>query len=157
MKVFVLQWNPEISSYRMEDFNADLANFDGEWFKTGDYGRMDKDGFLYITGRKKNLIILANGKNVSPEELEQKLRRLEYVREVAVYEEEKNITAEFYLNEEEYPDARERLDQDVKSFNASMPASKNIHRVRLRDIPFEKTTTMKIKRYLLAAHAEANK
>lgn len=139
------------------DPEATREAFDGEWFKTGDYGRIDKDGFLYITGRKKNLIILANGKNVSPEELEQKLRRLEYVKEVAVYEEERDITAEFFLNLEEYPDAQSRLDEDVKRFNAAMPASKNIHRVRLRDVPFEKTTTMKIKRYLLAAHADSKK
>ena len=134
-----------------KDPEATAEAFDGEWFKTGDYGRLDKDGFLYITGRKKNLIILANGKNISPEELEQKLGRIEYVKEVAVYEEDKDITAEFYLDEEQFPDAKERLNADVKLFNGKMPASKNIHRVKLRDIPFEKTTTMKIKRYLLNA------
>ncbi len=136
-----------------KDPEATAEAFDGEWFKTGDYGRLDKDGFLYITGRKKNLIILANGKNVSPEELEQKLGRLEYVREVAVYEEDRDITAEFFLDEESFPDARARLDEDVKLFNGKMPASKNIRRVKLRSIPFEKTTTMKIKRYLLTAKA----
>ena len=134
-----------------KDPEATAEAFDGEWFKTGDYGRLDKDGFLYITGRKKNLIILANGKNVSPEELEQKLSRIEYVKEVAVYEEDKDITAEFFLDEEAYPDARDRLDADVKIFNGKMPASKNIHRIRLREVPFEKTTTMKIKRDLLNA------
>ena len=134
-----------------KDPEATAEAFDGEWFKTGDYGRMDKDGFLYITGRKKNLIILANGKNVSPEELEQKLGRIEYVKEVAVYEEDKNITAEFFLDEEGYPDARSRLDRDVKAFNSSMPSSKNVKRIKTRSIPFEKTTTMKIKRYLLSA------
>ncbi len=139
-----------------KDPEATAEAFDGEWFKTGDYGRMDKDGFLYITGRKKNLIILANGKNVSPEELEQKLGRIEYVKEVAVYEEDKDITAEFYLDEEQFPDARERLDADVKAFNCKMPASKNVKKIKIRDIPFEKTTTMKIKRYLLTKSA-ANK
>lgn len=139
-----------------KDPEATAEAFDGEWFKTGDYGRMDKDGFLYITGRKKNLIILANGKNVSPEELEQKLGRIEYVKEVAVYEEDKDITAEFYLDEEQYPDAKERLEADVKTFNCKMPASKNVKKIKIRDIPFEKTTTMKIKRYLLSKTA-ANK
>lgn len=139
-----------------KDPEATAEAFDGKWFKTGDYGRMDKDGFLYITGRKKNLIILANGKNVSPEELEQKLGRIEYVKEVAVYEEDKDITAEFYLDEEQYPDAKERLEADVKTFNCKMPASKNVKKIKIRDIPFEKTTTMKIKRYLLSKTA-ANK
>lgn len=136
-----------------KDPEATAEAFDGEWFKTGDYGRMDKDGFLYITGRKKNLIILANGKNVSPEELEQKLGRIEYVREVAVYEENRDITAEFFLDEENYRDARERLAEDVKAFNSKMPSSKNVKKIKVRDIPFEKTTTMKIKRYLLNARA----
>ena len=90
------------------------------------------------------------------EALEQKLGRIEYVKEVAVYEEDKDITAEFYLDEEQYPDAKERLEADVKTFNCKMPASKNVKKIKIRDIPFEKTTTMKIKRYLLSKTA-ANK
>lgn len=132
-----------------KDPEATAEAFDGEWFKTGDQGRMDKDGFLYITGRKKNLIILSNGENVSPEELEQKLCRFEYVKEVAVYEENRNITAEFYLDEASYPDAKERLSADVKQFNRKMPSAKNIHHIKVRPVPFEKNTTMKIKRHLL--------
>ena len=139
-----------------KDPEATAEAFDGEWFKTGDYGRLDGDGFLYITGRKKNLIILANGKNVSPEELEEKLGRIEYVKEVAVYEEGRDITAEFYLDEEAYPDAQTRLTEDVKLFNKQMPLSKNIHKIRLRSLPFEKTTTMKIKRYLLNAKSTSS-
>lgn len=133
-----------------KDPEATAEAFEGEWFKTGDYGYQDKDGFLYITGRKKNLIILANGKNVSPEELEQKLLRLEYVREAAVYEEDQLITGEFYLDEETWPDARARLEEDVRAFNAKMPSYKNIKKIKVREEPFEKTTTMKIKRYLLS-------
>ncbi len=131
-----------------KDPQATKEAFDGEWFKTGDYGRIDKDGFLFITGRKKNLIILSNGENVMPEELEMKLGRLEYVVDVICYEENGKITAEFYLDEEHFPDARNRLTEDIAKFNRSMPPQKNIHGVKIRDIPFEKTTTMKIKRYL---------
>ena len=132
-----------------KDEEATREAFDGKWFRTGDYGYLDKDGFLYITGRKKNLIILANGENISPEELEQKLSRIVYVKEVAVYSDKDKIVAEFYLDEENYPDARKTLDDDIMYFNKSMPASKNINKVKVRDVPFEKTTTMKIKRYLL--------
>lgn len=132
-----------------KDPEATAAAFDGEWFRTGDYGYLDGDGFLYITGRKKNLIILSNGENVSPEELEEKLRRLEYVCEVAVYEEERVITGEFFLDEQNWPDARERLEEDLRQWNAGMPSYKAVKRIKIRDIPFEKTTTMKIKRYLL--------
>ena len=132
-----------------KDPEATEAAFDGEWFRTGDYGRIDKDGFLFITGRKKNLIILANGENVMPEELEMKLGRLEYVVDVVCYEENGSITAEFYLDEEHFSDARSRLEEDIGIFNRTMPMQKNISGVKIRDIPFEKTTTMKIKRYLL--------
>lgn len=140
--------NVMMGYYREPEATAEA--FDGEWFRTGDYGRFDSDGFLYITGRKKNLIILSNGENVSPEELELKLSRIEYVADVAVYEEYGRITAEFYLDEGAFPDARERLDGDVKAFNGKMPKSKNIAKIKVRDVPFEKTTTMKIKRYLLS-------
>lgn len=132
-----------------KDPEATEKAFAGEWFRTGDYGRIDKDGFLFITGRKKNLIILANGENVMPEELEMKLGRLEYVIDVVCYEENGRITAEFYLDEEHFPDARSRLEEDIDIFNRKMPMQKNINGVKIRNIPFEKTTTMKIKRYLL--------
>ena len=128
------------------DPEATAAAFDGEWFKTGDHGRIDKDGFLFMVGRKKNLICLSNGKNVSPEELEDKLSRIDCVKEVLVYEEDKKIVAEFFLNEEEYPDARNKIKADVDEFNRNMPLFKNIGKVKIRDDEFPKTTTLKIVR-----------
>ncbi|MBQ9850875.1 MAG: AMP-binding protein [Clostridia bacterium] len=125
---------------------ATAAAFDGEWFKTGDYGRIDDEGFLFMVGRKKNLIVLSNGKNVSPEELEDKLMMIEYVSEVLVYEEDRKIVAEFFLNEKEYPDARERINADVMDFNRKMPSFKNINKVKVRDEEFPRTTTLKIVR-----------
>lgn len=120
--------------------------FDGDWFKTGDYGYIDKDGFLFLRGRKKNLIILSNGKNVSPEEIEDKLMSIEYVREVVVYEESGAITAEFFLDTVEYPDAKERLKKDVRAVNMQLPTYKQVTKTKLRDTEFPKTTTLKIKR-----------
>lgn len=129
-----------------KDPEATAAAFDGEWLKTGDHGYIDKDGYLFYVGRKKNLIVLSNGKNVSPEELEDKLSRIEYVAEVLVYDEDEKIVGEFFLNEEDYPDARERLKGDVDAFNLTMPAFKNINKIIIRDDEFPKTTTMKIVR-----------
>ncbi len=128
------------------DPEATAAAFDGEWFKTGDHGRIDEDGFLFMVGRKKNLICLSNGKNVSPEELEDKLSRIDYVKEVLVYEEDKRIVAEFFLNEEDYPDARSKIKADVDEFNRKMPLFKNIGKFKVRDEEFPKTTTLKIAR-----------
>ena len=128
------------------DPEATAAAFDGEWYKSGDFGRIDKDGFLFIVGRLKNLIVLPNGKNVSPEELEDKLSTLEYVKEVLVYDEDGKITAEFFFNEEDYPDARTRINKDIIEFNRSMPSFKNISNVKIRDDEFPKTTTLKIVR-----------
>ena len=132
-----------------KDPESTAEAFEGEWFKTGDYGKIDKDGFLFITGRKKNLIILSNGENVSPEGIELELMRLPYVKEVVVYEEDGDIVGEFYLDEENYSEARTMLKNDVDFYNRSVPQYKSINRTKIRDIPFEKTTTMKIKRYLI--------
>ena len=131
------------------DPEATAEAFEGEWFKTGDYGMFDKDGFLYITGRKKNLIILSNGENVSPEGIEIELMRLPYVKEVVVYEEDGDIVGEFYLDEENYSEAKTMLKNDIDYYNHSVPKHRNLNRFKIRDIPFIKTTTMKIKRYLI--------
>ncbi len=143
-EIYVKGANVMVGYYN--DPEATAAAFDGEWFKTGDHGRIDKDGFLFIVGRKKNLICLSNGKNVSPEELEDKLSRIDYVKEVLVYEENKKIVAEFFLNEEDYPDARAKLKGDVDDFNRNMPIFKNINKIKIRDDEFPKTTTLKIAR-----------
>lgn len=143
-EIYVRGDNVMMGYYNEPEATAEC--FDGDWFKTGDYGRIDEDGFLFFVGRKKNLIVLSNGKNVSPEELEDKLVRFDYVNEVLVYEEEAKITAEFYLNEAEYPNARDLLKEDMKKFNASMPNFKQVKKIKLRDTEFPKTITLKIAR-----------
>ncbi|MBO5409947.1 MAG: AMP-binding protein, partial [Clostridia bacterium] len=143
-EIYVKGVNVMVGYYN--DPEATKEAFDGEWFKTGDFGRIDEDGFLFTIGRKKNLIVLSNGKNVSPEELEDKLSRIEYVSEVLVYEENRKITAEFFLNEEDFPDARSRIKGDVDEFNRSMPLFKNVNSIKIRTEEFPKTTTLKIVR-----------
>ena len=109
------------------------------WFHTGDLGYID-DGYIFITGRKKNLIILSNGKNVSAEELEERLTRIDAVSEVVVRNENDRIVAEIYSKEGKTADA------EVEALNRTLPPYKRIAEIRYRDAEFAKTTTQKIKR-----------
>lgn len=125
------------------DPQANRDAFEGEWYKTGDLGYMDKNGYLYLTGRKKNLIILSNGENVSPEELEQKLTEIPGICEVIVCAEKNTLTAEIYSE----PGADINvIEQQIEGVNKTLPEYKNIRKVIFRDTPFPKTTTQKIKR-----------
>lgn len=123
---------------------ATAAVFDDGWFLTGDVGRIDEDGFVFITGRKKNIIILENGKNVYPEELEYLIGRIEGVTEALVYAEDGVITAEIYAEDMSFKD---KISDTIKNeLNASVAQYKQIHKIKFRDKEFEKTTTKKIKR-----------
>ncbi len=116
------------------------------WFNTGDIGKLD-DGFLSITGRKKNLIILDNGKNVYPEEIETLILAVENVTEVVVYQDDDMIVAEIYSDAEENLDAvKEQIKNDVQEINKSLAGYKQVKKIRFRKTEFDKTTTKKIKR-----------
>ena len=124
---------------------TDDALKDG-WYHTGDLGYVDEDDFIFLTGRKKNLIILSNGENISPEELEQNIARDEAVQEVLVYDEGGKIVAEIFPVEEHFGDATyfEKLKNKV---NKGRPLYKQITRVKLRETEFIKNASMKIVRY----------
>ena len=130
--------------YKNPESTAEV--FEGEWFKTGDLGELDQDNWLYMTGRKKNLIILPNGENVSPEELEQKILRFPYVKEVIVSEKDGQIQAEVYLDKETEANAEMKIQEDMMALNKSLPNYKKIAKTVVREQEFEKTTTRKIKR-----------
>ncbi len=132
------------------------------WLYTGDLGYFDEDGFLYLTGRKKTVIVTKGGKNIFPEEVEAVLMENELIQEVVVYgvADEKvgnvMVTADIYPN---YPLLQEQQgdmnSSDVYHFykkivdeaNETMPAYKNVKRINIRATEFDKTTTGKIKRY----------
>lgn len=119
------------------------------WFHTGDMGYLDKDGFLFVTGRKKNLIILSNGENVSPEEIEQYVERIPEVQEVVVYEDNHAIVAEVFPEESDLPkhEVEKVIQAQIDKMNAGLPNHKHVQKVKIRDEEFEKTATRKIKRY----------
>ena len=121
--------------------NNDAFTSDG-WYQTGDIGYLDEDGFLYITGRKKNIIILSSGENISPEELEEKL--LAYfsnIKEVIVFEDDGRIIAEAFVEKEEF---KSLVSQELNSFNRTLSAGKHIHEIRFRDSVFPKTECGKV-------------
>ena len=135
--------------YKDPESTAEVLTADG-WLHTGDLGYVE-DNRIYITGRKKNLIILSNGENISPEELENKFAGKDLISEVLVYAEEGQVTAEVYPSEDYCKDkSREEivaeLTELIGKINTTVTSSKTIRRVRLRDVEFDKTTSKKIRR-----------
>lgn len=151
--------NVMVGYYNNPEATAAVFTDDG-WFKTGDIGYMDKDGYIYITGRKKNVIILSNGKNVFPEEIEEHLSdRSDVIGESVVLGRpnasgETVITAIIYPNPDFSKDkTKEEVEAAVRAavteVNKSLPVYKQVRDTELRDTEFEKTTTRKIKRFLV--------
>jgi long-chain acyl-CoA synthetase len=150
--------NVMLGYYNNPEATAEVFDKDG-FFHTGDYGRLDDEGWIYITGRKKNLIILSNGKNVYPEEIEADLQKVEGVSEVVVYAGESRvqkdkitIVAEIFpdadlLADKGITDMQAYFEDQVKALNARMPSYKAVKRVKLRDVEFQKNTSRKITRF----------
>ena len=131
------------------------------WMYTGDLGFIDKDGFVHITGRKKNVIITKNGKNVYPEELESVLLQNDLIKECLVYGKKKDddviITAQILVDKdfikEQYgenitdEEIKNKVWEQVKQINKNFVIYKYIRKIEIREKEFDKTTTLKIKRY----------
>jgi long-chain acyl-CoA synthetase len=161
-EVLVQGDNVMLGYYNNPQATADVLK--DEWLYTGDYGRIDKHGFLFITGRKKNVIVTKNGKNIYPEDIELYLNRSEYIKESLVYgvdsedEEETKVCAQIVPNMEviveelgKFP-LKDELEKiiaaEVKKANKKLSGYKKIQHFDIREEEFEKTTTKKIKRYV---------
>ena len=146
--------------YENEEATKSALESDG-WFHTGDLARIDKDGFIYISGRKKSVIVLNNGKNVFPEEIETLLNKVEGIKETFVFEKkeddgdvkvcveivyDKELIKELY-NIEGEESIKEFLWDKVKEVNKLMPKYKYVREMVITEEPLIKTTTLKIKRH----------
>lgn len=131
--------------YYKDDESTNAVIQEG-WYSTGDLGHIDNDGFLFITGRKKNLIILSNGENVSPEEIEAELLRDEAVSEAVVYGDKGMLHVEIFPCEP-YIGNQEYFDAMIANLNQNQPLHHQIQKVHLREKEFEKNSTKKILRY----------
>jgi len=150
--------NVMMGYYEMPEETAAVLK-DG-WFYTGDLGYLDEDGFLYITGRKKNVLVLKSGKNVYPEELESIVGKLPYVSEVMVYGKKKEddllvsakiVYSKEYFEEKEPGKSEQELatlmKEDIVKINETLPGYKHIKHLTFQTNPLIKTSTAKVKRH----------
>lgn len=136
--------------YKDPENTAKAITEDG-WLCTGDIGYVDDENFLYLTGRKKNLIILSNGENVAPEQIENMFADETIVEDILVFEENDVITAEIYPNFKYaetcgITDIEGAVGESIAKINQKLPSFKRILNFRVRKDPFEKTSSRKIKR-----------
>ena len=159
-EIIVKGENVMIGYYDNPEANYEVFTDDG-WFRTGDLGYMDSEGYIYITGRKKSVIVLNNGKNVFPEEIEEYLAKIDSIKECVVVGRDKGDGSEIMLTAVVFPDfdaypENEPIDNiadDIKKqvldMNRLLPSFKQIRNIDIRKTEFEKTTTRKIKRFLV--------
>ena len=157
----ILAKGPNIMLGYYENEEATKKALQDGWLHTGDFGYIDEDGFVYITGRQSDIIVLRNGKNIYPQEIEFLINKLPYVAENMVYARNKTKTdtvlcakivynkdnLEAHFGEKTQKEYEKLVWADVKNINKDLPAFKHIKEIILTDEPLEKTTTQKVKRF----------
>ena len=153
---------PNIMKGYLDDDEANKEVFKNGWFNTGDLARIDEEDYIFLTGRKKNVIVLKNGKNIYPEEIESLVDEIPYVTENVIMGEEEGDDYRLVAHivfDPEAPEVKGKsvaeiqalADADIEKISEEMPSYKRIKQVYIRKEPFEKTTTQKIKRRTVKA------
>lgn len=153
---------PNIMKGYLDDDEANKEVFVNGWFNTGDLARIDDEDYIFLTGRKKNVIVLKNGKNIYPEEIESLIDGIPYITENVVMGEEVDddyrLVAHVVYDIESdaikgksIAEIQAMVDSDIEKISLEMPSYKRIKQTYIRAEPFEKTTTQKIKRRTVKA------
>ncbi len=157
----ILVKGPSVMIGYYHNYEENQKAFIDGWFRTGDYGYITEDGFIYVTGRKKDIIVLQNGKNVYPQEIEFLINKLPYVTESLVYQRSKDKTDTMLcakivydkdlikekLGEKTEKEYQELIWEKIKEINQQLPVFKHIKKISITTEPLIKTTTQKVKRY----------
>ncbi|NLA61806.1 MAG: long-chain fatty acid--CoA ligase [Bacteroidales bacterium] len=152
-EIMVRGTNVMLGYYKNEEATKEVMMDDG-WMKTGDLGVIDKDGFIYIKGRNKNLILSAAGQNIFPEEIEEKLNNLPCVQESLAIEEDGKVVALIYPDEDmmkakniKPEDYQSYFESKIKGVNENLAAYSQIRSFRIQEEEFEKTPKRSIRRF----------
>lgn len=156
-EILVKGENVMLGYYKNDEATREVMTDDG-WFRTGDLGYLDRDEYIYITGRKKNVIVLNNGKNVFPEEIEEYLGQIDIISECVVVGRTNKETGEVVLTAVVYPDfslfgntdiadIAAAVKEKVLEVNKKLPSFKQVRNVEIKKTEFEKTSSKKIKRF----------
>ena len=167
----ILGKGPNIMLGYYQNEEATKKALEDGWLHTGDYGYMDEDGFVFVTGRQSDIIVLKNGKNIYPQELEFLINKLPYVEENMVYARNKTKTDTLlcakivynndyikeHFGEKRIEEYKKMIFEDIKNINKDLPTYKHIKEISITNEPLEKTTTQKVKRYVEMKKMESAK
>ena len=152
-EIFVRGTNVMLGYYKNEEATKEIMLPDG-WMKTGDLGIIDKDGFLFIRGRNKNLILGASGQNIYPEDIENKLNNSPYIQESLAIEEDGKVVALIYADAEvmkqteiDPKDYITFFEEEIKQINLTLPSYSKIKSFRIQEKEFDKTPKKSIQRF----------
>ena len=152
-EILVRGTNVMLGYYKNEELTNEVMLPDG-WMKTGDLGILDKDDFIFLKGRNKNLILGASGQNIYPEEIEEKLNNSPYIQESLAIEEDRKVVALIFPDAEvmkenqiDPKDYTTFFEEEIKKINETLPAYSKIRSFRIQEVEFDKTPKRSIRRF----------